>query len=57
MVVGHRTYDLFGARAAPGGAGSVFTLFENRKHLHHYNVSAEVAATWMVEAQAQAGLQ
>ena len=57
VVIGHRTYDLFGARAAPGGSGAAFTLSENRRHLDHYRISSEVAATWMAEAQAQAGLQ
>ena len=50
-----KTYDLFGVRQAPGADQHDVVITENRKHLEHYNISADVAKTWMTEAQAMVG--
>ena len=51
IIVGLKTYDLFAVRPAAGADKHEVSITENRKHLEHYNTSAEVASSWMAEAQ------
>ena len=57
VVVGHRSYDIFSAKKAPGINNNTFTITENKHHLNHYNISVEVATTWIAEAHTLMGGQ
>ena len=56
VIVGRKTLDLFGARMVPGSSPLDFTIIQNADNLLHYNISEDVARTWIEEARASINL-